>query len=356
MGPPKTLFPEGGLHRNTCVLLAPLNADTCKSSSVTSTSPSISVVIPVYRAELILPELCKRLVTSLSALSGSYQIILVDDRSPDRSWDVVLRMVEAYPCLTAIRLSRNFGQHYAVTAGLDLANGDWTVIMDCDLQDQPEEIGRLLEKAEQGYDVALARRAVRSDSSGRRLSSRLFYWLFNVLSGYRMDPAVGSFRIMRRSVVEAYRTMRESARLFGGLVEWLGFETTFVDVAHSARYEGRSSYNFRAMTKLALDGIFAFSNRPLYFSIGAGIIMSVLAAGFGVSMIVYFLVHPLVGVPGWLSQVTLTTFIGGLILLNLGILGVYVGRIYDQTKGRPLYVVDKIVAHRTGQGFSAGTK
>ncbi|MBZ5678206.1 MAG: glycosyltransferase family 2 protein [Acidobacteriia bacterium] len=322
---------------------------------MTARPPSISVVLPVYRAELILPELCKRLVASLSKLTGSYEIILVDDRSPDRSWDVMLQMVEAFSSITALRLSRNFGQHYAITAGLDLANSDWTVIMDCDLQDQPEEIAVLLEKAVQGYDVVLARRIANSGRSRRRLSSRLFYWLFNVLSGYRMDPAVGSFRIMRRSVVEAYRTMRESSRLFGGMVEWLGFETAFVDVAHSARYHGRSTYNFRVMTKLAFDGIFAFSNRPLYFSIAVGVIMSVLAAGLGLGLIVHYFMHPFVGVPGWLSEFTITAFIGGLILLNLGILGVYVGRIYDQSKGRPLYVVDRIVAHRTRQGVSAGT-
>jgi dolichol-phosphate mannosyltransferase len=265
-------------------------------------------------------------------------------------------MAEAYPSITLIRLSRNFGQHYAITAGLDLADGDWTVVMDCDLQDQPEEIVRLLEKAEQGYDVVLARRIARADSSARQLLSRLFYWFFNVLSGYRVDPAVGTFRIMRRSVVEAYRSMRESSRLFGGMIEWLGFETTMVDVAHGSRYEGRSSYDFRSMTKLALDGIFAFSNRPLYFSIGAGVVMSLLAASFGISILVHYFLHPFIGVPGWLSQVTLTTFIGGLILLNLGILGVYVGRIYDQSKGRPLYVVDRIVAHRARHGVSAATK
>lgn len=323
---------------------------------MTRTPLSISLVIPVYRAELILPELCKRLVTSLTALTRSYEIILVDDRSPDHSWDVMLQMVEAYPSITAIRLSRNFGQHHAIAAGLDLANGDWTVIMDCDLQDHPEEIALLVEKAEQGYDVVLARRKARSDGSGKRLSSRLFYWLFNVLSGYRMDPAVGSFRIMRRSVVEAYRTMRESSRLFGGMVEWLGFETAFVDVVHGGRYEGQSSYNVRSMTKLALDGIFAFSNRPLYFSIGVGVTMSLVAAGFGLSLLIRYFLRPFVGVPGWLSQVTVTTFIGGLILLNLGVLGVYIGRIYDQAKARPLYVLDKIVAHRTRQGVSAGTK
>ena len=323
---------------------------------MSSNPPSISVVIPVYRAQGILPALCKRLVESLASLTGSSEIILVDDRSPDASWAVMLEMAEAYPSITLVRLSRNFGQHYAITAGLDLANGDWAVVMDCDLQDQPEEIAQLLEKAEQGYDVVLARRTARADSSRRKLLSRAFYWLFNVLSGYSVDPAVGTFRIMRRSVVEAYRTMRESARLFGGMIEWLGFETAVVDVAHSSRYEGRSSYNFRSMAKLALDGIFAFSNRPLYFSIGAGVIMSLLAAGFGVSLLIYYFLYPFIGVPGWLSQVTLTTFIGGLILLNLGILGVYVGRIYDQAKGRPLYVVDRIVAHHARQGVSAAKK
>jgi dolichol-phosphate mannosyltransferase len=156
---------------------------------------------------------------------------------------------------------------------------------------------------------------------------------------------VGSFRIMRRPVVEAYRGMREASRLFGGLIEWLGFETGYVDVQHAARYEGRSSYNWSRLIRLSLDGIISFSNRPLYFSISIGFTMAFLAVAFGASLLIRYFLHPRIGVPGWLSTVTLTTFIGGLILLNLGIVGIYLGRIYDQTKGRPLYVVDRIIAH-----------
>jgi polyisoprenyl-phosphate glycosyltransferase len=307
-------------------------------------APFISVVIPVYRAEQILPVLCQRLTASLEALHRPYEVILVDDRSPDRSWEVIRQMVGRYPGIIAVRLSRNFGQHYAITAGLDLTHGEWTVIMDCDLQDQPEEIPRLLEAAERGYDIVLARRRQRADQRHRDVLSRLFYASFNFLSGYRLDPAVGSFRIMRRNVVDAYGRMTESPRMFRGMIEWLGFETTYVDVEHAPRYEGKSSYNIRSMTYLALDGMIAFSNRPLYLSVGAGILMSLLSAGFGFALVIRFLLHPRIGVPGWLSIVTMTTFIGGLILLNLGILGIYVGRIYTQTKGRPLYVVDQTLA------------
>jgi dolichol-phosphate mannosyltransferase len=303
----------------------------------------ISVVIPVYRSERILPVLCERLSASLLELNQPFEIILVDDRSPDGSWKVMRQLAETSASIIAVRLARNFGQHYAITAGLDIACGEWTVIMDSDLQDRPEEIPRLLAMAGQGYDIVLARRKIRRDTPGKRLLSRLFYGMFHLLSGYRMDPAVGSFRIMHRRVVEAYRSMRETARLFGGLIEWLGFDSTYLDVEHAARYEGSSSYNIRSMVRLALDGIIAFSNRPLYLSIGVGVLMAVLATGFGVALIVRYLINPSIGVPGWLSTVTLTTLIGGLILLNLGILGVYVGRIYDQTKRRPLYVIDRIV-------------
>lgn len=255
------------------------------------------------------------------------------------------QMVVFYPTITAIRLSRTFGQHFAITAGLEFASGEWAVIMDCDLQDRPEEIAKLLAVAEQGNDVVLARRMERNHGLTKRLLSRFFYEVYHLLSGHRMEPTVGGFRIMRRNVVDAYCSMREASRLFSGMVQWLGFKTAYVEVEHAARYEGSSSYNFRALFRLAINGIVAFSNRPLYFSVAVGLIMSLLAVGFGFYVLIWYLVDRAVGVPGWMSLVTLTTFIGGLILLNLGILGIYVGRIYDQTKGRPLYVVDKIIAN-----------
>ena len=279
----------------------------------------------------------------LDEFQRPYEIVLVDDRSPDDSWAVMRQMASQQPSLISVRLSRNFGQHYALTAGLDLAHGEWTVIMDCDLQDQPEEIPRLLERAKQGYDIVLARRIGRPDGRLRSFGSALFYRLFNLLSGYNIDPTVGTFRIMRRRVVEAYQGMRESARLFGGMIQWLGFNVTCLEVSRAARYEGGTSYTLRNRFRLALDGIVSFSNRPLYASISLGFAMASAAGLYGAFLIVRYVLRPYSGVPGWLSTFTALVFIGGLILMNLGVIGVYVGRIYSQTKGRPLYVIDEIV-------------
>ena len=307
----------------------------------------ISVTIPVYRAESTLRPLCERLEAVLAGL-GSHEIILVDDRSPDRSWEIAAEIARDWPQVVAIRLSRNFGQHYAITAGMDQARGQWVVLMDCDLQDQPEEIPRLLAKALEGNDIVLARRAERRDSFFKRLLSGLFYRVFNLLSGYRMDPTVGSFRIMRRNVVEAYRGMHEAARLFGGMIQWLGFQTALIDVAHAPRGAGKSTYNMRAKLQLSMDGMISFSNRPLYLSIALGAVFSMLAGGYGTFLVVRFLLYPQIAVPGWLSTITGISFVGGIMLLNMGVLGIYIGRIYEQAKGRPLYVIDQVAA--TGRG------
>lgn len=306
-------------------------------------SPYLSVVSPVYKAERILPTLCRRLTDVLEQFPFEYEIILVCDGSPDDSWTVMQRLAQEYPRLVAVNLSRNFGQHYALTAGMDLAAGEWTVVMDCDLQDQPEEIPSLLEKAESGFDIVLARRQERQHSWWKRMTSMLFMRLFSLLSGYKLDSSVGSFRIMRRSVVDGLCSMRESYRMFAGLVEWLGFRTAYVDVKHAPRFEGRSSYDFRRLMRMAMDGMISFSNRPLYISIGLGMLISVASGLYGVFLLTraYFLGAP--PVAGWLSTITATAFIGGLILLNQGVLGIYLGRMYNQTKGRPLYVIDRVV-------------
>jgi polyisoprenyl-phosphate glycosyltransferase len=310
---------------------------------MTEASLRLSVVIPVYRSEFALRILCERITMSLADLDGSYEIIFVDDRSPDGSWKLIAKLAKEFPTVKAVRLSRNFGQHYAITAGLDLANGDWVVVMDGDLQDRPEEIPNLLAKGEEGFDIVLAQRVKRADALRKRASSVIFYKCFSLLSGFSMDPSVGTFRIMRRPVVEALRSMRESRRLFGGFVQWVGFETGYVEVQHDPRIEGKSSYGWRKLLKLALDGIVAFSNRPLYLSIAIGFLVSVASAVYGLSLVIGFLIDRRIGISGWLSTMTVTSFIGGLILLNLGITGIYVGRIYDETKRRPLYVIDGIL-------------
>lgn len=318
--------------------------------------PFISVVSPVYMAEKILPALCERLEATLSGMGCSYEVILVCDGSPDRSWDVMEQLVHRYPHLAVVKLSRNFGQHYAMTAGLDLARGEWTVVMDCDLQDQPEEIPRLLEKTREGFDIVVARRLNRQHKWWKRQTSRAFFKVFSALSGFKLDGSVGSFRIMSRSVIDGFCSMRESYRMFAGLVEWLGFRTGFVDVQHAARYEGESSYGLMRLLKMAMDGMISFSNRPLYISIGAGLLLSIASALYGTFLIVRYLVDPGSNVvQGWLSTVTVSAFLGGLILLNQGVLGIYLGRLYNQAKGRPLYVLDRVVVgaqigatHHTG--------
>ena len=306
--------------------------------------PHVSIVSPVYKAEKILPALCERLTRTLQAMGCDYEIILVCDGSPDRSWEVMQRLVHEVPGLVIVNLSRNFGQHYATTAGMDLARGAWTVVMDCDLQDQPEEIPRLLAKAAEGYDIVVARRMNRQHRWWKRQTSKLFYVAFSLLSGYKLDSSVGSFRVMARSVVDGFCSMRESYRMFAGLIEWLGFRTGFVDVQHAARFEGETSYNLARLMRLALDGMISFSNRPLYISIGAGLTLSVVSALYGTFLLVRYALAPdATTVPGWLSSITATAFLGGLVLLNQGILGIYLGRLYNQAKGRPLYVVDKVL-------------
>lgn len=313
--------------------------------------PLISVVSPVYMAEFILPVLCERLTSVLTQMTDRFEIILVCDGSPDNSWSVMQELVQKYPHLKIVNLSRNFGQHYALTAGMDLAQGDWTVVMDCDLQDSPEDIPLLFAKLEEGYDMVVARRINRQHKWWKRATSRLYFKVFSLLSGFKLDGSVGSFRIMSRGVVDAFCNMRETYRMFAGMIEWVGFRSGFVDVQHSERYEGESSYNLARLIRMAMDGMISFSNRPLYISVSLGLGLSLLSTIYGLYLIVRYLVNPeSFGVPGWLTTVTITVFIGGLVLLNQGLLGIYLGRLYNQAKGRPLYIIDKVMI---GAAFTA---
>ncbi len=305
----------------------------------------LSVVIPVYGGRESLPELFRRLHQTLAEITDKFEVIAVDDRCPQHSWSVLQELVVEYPNVVAVRLSRNYGQHSAITAGLDLSRGQWTVVMDCDLQDQPEEIHRLLAKAREGFDVVIARRMDRKDHWLKRQGSWCFHKSFNLLSGCKTDHTTGCFRLMHRKVVDAICQMREAHRLFTGFVEWVGFSTEYINVEHAERQEGRSGYTLGKLLRLATDGIFAFSNRPLHVSIIMGLTISGLAGTYGVYLLLcYFFVGEF-GVPGWLSTVTLTAFIGGLILLNQGVIGIYLGHVYNEVKQRPLYVIDEIKAH-----------
>jgi dolichol-phosphate mannosyltransferase len=304
--------------------------------------PLISVVVPVYRNEDTLDVLYERVKAVLAPIVD-FELILVEDCGGDRSWEIITGLSKLDPRVKGLQFSRNFGQHYGITAGLDHASGDWVIVMDADLQDRPEEIPRLYEKALEGYDVVLARRVGRKDSFLKRFTSWCFYRVFSYLAEIEYDSSVGNFRIISRRVVESFRGFRERLRFFGGLVDWMGFSTEKIDVRHEARTGGRSSYTFRKLWHLAWDTIIAYSDRPLRFSIKLGFAMAVLSFLYGL-YIVYIALYIGVPVLGWSSLMASLYFIGGVIIANLGIIGVYVGKTFDETKKRPLY----IVARRAG--------
>lgn len=303
----------------------------------------ISVVIPVYKAENCLTALYCRLKSALEFITTDFEIILVEDCGGDKSWQIICELSQTDSRVKGIKFTRNFGQHYAITAGLDHCNGDWVVIMDCDLQDQPEEINNLYQKALQGYDVVLANRGKRKDAMVKKFFSWSFYKIFSYFLDLDFNGQAGNFRIISRKVVISFREMREQLRFFGGLVSWMGFSTASIEVQHSERLEGKSTYTFKKLWKLASDSIIAYSDKPLRLSTRLGFTISFLAFVYGL----YILINAILKnspVPGWTSLIVSIYFIGGIIIGILGIIGIYLGKTFDETKKRPLYIIDQLIS------------
>lgn len=300
--------------------------------------PHISVIIPVYKAEECLDELYRRLTASLETLTADFEIVLVEDCGGDRSWPMILDLARRDARVRGIQFSRNFGQHYGITAGLDHCDGDWVVVMDCDLQDRPEEIPRLYAKALEGYDVVLGRRGARRDPPLKRITSWLFYKIFSYLADIEYDGESGNFRIMSRTVVANFRRMGEQLRFFGGLMQWMGFPTASIEVEHAERFEGKSTYTFAKLWKLAAETIIAYSDKPLRLAVRFGFLMAFFSFCYGI----YILGHALYygsSIPGWNSLIVSLYFIGGIIIAILGIIGIYLGKTFDESKKRPLYII-----------------
>lgn len=316
----------------------------------------LSVVIPVYKAENCLRELHARMAAMFDRMAEptGFELVLVEDCGGDRSWQIIREIAAADPRVVGVKLSRNFGQHRAISAGLDVCTGDWVVVMDCDLQDPPEEIPRLWEEAQAGYDVVNARRGRRGDTLWRRFSSRTFHLLLEYLSGLKYDPEVANFRIMSRTVVDAFRSMPESRRLLGAQIQWLGFPTSSIAVAHAPRFAGRSSYSLAKLVGLATDAIVTYSNKPLRLSIGFGalfVLLSIVASTW------IFIRAAFWGIPveGWASLMVSFWFLGGAIMANLGVIGLYLGYVFDECKRRPVYVIAQRTDRRQPSRGGAGT-
>lgn len=300
----------------------------------------ISVVVPVYFGEMFLVELHERIRLTVTALSEDWELILVNDASPDNSWAKITELCQHDPHVKGINLSRNFGQHYAITAGLSRSSGDWIVVMDCDLQDVPEEIKVLFAKAQEGYDIVLAQRISRQDGFWKRMSSKLFYKFFYYVSDIRMDASVANFGIYRKKVIDAALLMGDCIRYFPAMIHWVGFRQCAVPVKHAERKIGKSSYSFWKLCALGLNSIMSYSDKPLRLITYSGVVMSLLSMGMAVfyfclGWLGYIVVH------GYASIIFSIWFIGSIQLMTIGIVGLYVGKIFSQVKNRPVFIISE---------------
>ena len=298
----------------------------------------LSVVSPVYRGEKMLNELVDRIHKAISPLTDDYEIVLVNDSSPDNSWERISEICAVDKKVKGINLSHNFGQPYAITAGLTYAKGDYVAVIDCDLQNKPEDLPAMYKKALEGYDVVSARRVVREDTFMKRMSSAIFHVVYDFLSGFDTDRAVAEFGIYSKKIVKVYCSIPEYSRSFVELIHTLGFKKTTVDVLHDHRLEGKSSYNLYRLLKLSYNSIISNSNRPLHLAVALGLIMSLLSF----LMAIYNIFAKFWGlneVEGYTSTIFSIWFVGGLLLFMMGVLGLYIGKIFDQVKGRPVFIV-----------------
>jgi glycosyltransferase involved in cell wall biosynthesis len=300
----------------------------------------ISVVVPVYRSAPILPETHRRLTEALTALDDlDYEIVYVNDGSPDTAGEILHDIVARDGRARLISLSRNFGHQAAITAGLDNAGGDAVVVIDDDLQDPPEVIAQMVECWRQGNKVVYGVRAVRrGESVFKRASAKLFYRLLQRLSDRPIPLDAGDFRLLDRSVVDVLRRMREESRYMRGMVSWVGFQQFALTYERDARYAGESNYRLRQSIRLALDGIVSFSTRPLLLSAAFGALVTLAAFLAMVWLIVGKLVNPDSVVAGTTTVIVAVLFMGGIQLVTIGVLGTYLGKVFYETKKRPLYV------------------
>ena len=300
----------------------------------------LSIVSPVYRAGKIIEELVSQIKQAVTPITDDFEIILVNDYSPDNSWLKIVEQCAKDERVKGIDLSRNFGQHYAITAGLNYAKGEWIVVMDCDLQDRPDEIPNLYQKALEGWDIVYARRVARHDKLMKRMSSTLFHMVYGYLSGLETDGSIANFGIYHENVIHEYNKMKEVARSFPSLVNYLGFKSCAIDVRHSERFEGTTSYTLSKLLHLSSDVILSNSNKPLKLTVKIGFYISILSFLLALYNIIAH-ISGIITLEGFTTTIFSIWFVGGLILLVLGIVGLYVGKIFDQVKQRQLFIVSE---------------
>jgi glycosyltransferase involved in cell wall biosynthesis len=303
--------------------------------------PALSVVVPVYGCGPCLHHLHERLTAVLKEMGITYEIVLVDDRSGDGSWPEIECLAESDRAVRGVLLSRNFGQHAAITAGLARARGERVAVMDCDLQDPPEDLPRLYAKALEGYDIVFGRRVRKPTGWLRGVVGRMYFRGIRVFAGADLDGQFGSFSVISRKVVEAFLTFKDQDRHYMMILTWLRFDTAAVDYEPAQRYKGRSSYSLPKLIDHALDGVFFQTTVLLRWIVYTGFGL----AGLGLVLALRVVYAKVVGTvfPGWTSLVAGGLFLGGFVILSTGITGLYIGKVFDQVRARPVYVVDRVV-------------
>jgi glycosyltransferase involved in cell wall biosynthesis len=297
----------------------------------------LSVVVPVYACAGCLTALHERLTRSVAEITGAYELVFVDDRSVDEGWEVLQRLARSDSHVRAFRLSRNFGQHAAITAGLAQARGRWAVVMDCDLQEAPEDIPRLWAAAREGYEVVRTVRRGRHHPPLKRWGSRLYRRLTLESD---TSPDYSTLSLISRQVIDAFLSLRDKDREYMIALDWLGFDATTVEIDHAERHEGKSAYTFGRLIRVALDGMFFRSTVLLRVVVLVGFLVAlsgIVVAGFEV---VDYFAEPNNSVPGYTSLAVLLLVLAGFIIVSIGVVGLYVGRIFEQVKDRPLFVID----------------
>lgn len=302
----------------------------------------LSIVSPIYKGEKMLDELVSRIEKSVSVITEDYEIIVVNDQSPDNSWEVIKGICAKDKKVKGVNLSRNFGQHYAITAGLSKSSGEWVVVMDCDLQDRPEEIPNLYNKAQEGYDSVFAQRVERQDTFAKRMSSTIFYMVFSFLTDSKQDKSVANFGIYHRRVVNAILSMGDSIRYFPIMAQWVGFRKFYLPVQHSVRLEGTSGYSLYKLLKLASDNMIGFSDKPLRLMLNFGFYIVVFSLLFALWNFFKWAMGWIV-VDGYTTMVISIWLAVGIITMMIGVVGIYIGKIFDRVKGRPTFIIGNTI-------------
>lgn len=303
----------------------------------------LSIIVPVYGCEKVLFELFERVTKTIDQISElEFELILIHDGDKIESWEVITNLCQLDYRVIGIKLAKNFGQHYAITAGLDNAKGDWITVMDCDLQDRPEEIKKLWEKALQGYDIVVGQRKNRKDRFLKKFGSKMFHKVFGYMTDQNSDFTQANYGIYERKVIDKVKLLNEHNRCFPLLVKWVGFSRANIEIEHDERKEGKTTYSLTKLINLALDSIISYSNKPLRLFVSSGLFLSFISTMFAGLIFIRFFFYD-IPVQGWSSVIVSLFFLSGINLFGMGVLGIYISNIFTQVKNRPLYIIDSVV-------------